>query len=194
MKLENARTMPKEKWDKIREESIKKGRFRMYYARRIKPKLSTTKMKEYADAHNLHYCKEHWNIYHAIQELIYQKRFKNTIDSIKNALWHIEIEHRKQFKRLFWEEYLFEYDSFFNFDTKYSDMTKQVKYLNSIKKILDDNPEYQGITGFQLQEVYGNRLSGRDMPFTWRAWGKLMSAYMNSKAKRRKFDYMSFYM
>lgn len=63
-----------------------------------------------------------------------------------------------------------------------------------IKKLLDEHPELHGLTGGQLQEEFDHTLYGVDIKLSWRGWGALMSAYMNSKEGKRKYNYMSFYM
>lgn len=68
--------------------------------------------------------------------------------------------------------------------------------LDFVKWWLDNHKEYQGITGNQLQEEYNYFEEVHPLAFnySWRAWGALMSAYMNSKEGERKYHYMNFYM
>lgn len=89
-------------------------------------------------------------------------------------------------QKLFWREYL-KKDSFGGKRTKI-----EIIYLNKIKKFLDKNPKYQGIDGHSYPYKKIKKFSKHT--FTARAWGHLMASYMNSRAKRRKYDYLSFYM
>ena len=87
------------------------------------------------------------------------------------------------FPEFYWEEYV---------EDRYYPGAKEE--LAMIKNILDKNPEYHGLTGERLQEQYDHMLVGEEMDFTWRSWGALMAAYMNTKEGERKYNYMSFYM
>lgn len=87
------------------------------------------------------------------------------------------------FPEFYWDEYVD--------DMNYSGKEDE---LAMIKKILDNNPKYHGLTGERLQEQYDHYLEGEEMDFTWRSWGQLMAAYMNTKEGKRKYNYMSFYM
>jgi hypothetical protein len=80
-------------------------------------------------------------------------------------------------------------------------------WLQTLYRVLDAHPQYQGISGEELQNVYDHKLpvtakvddclwSTMDCSdYSWRGWGRLMAAYMNTKEKTPgKYDYMDFYM
>ena len=125
---------------------------------------------------------------------IYLTKIKNTKEGIQNFIWDEHLKRIKQFKKLFWEEYVYTYCSISSYTQSFKEYKKNIKKLNKIKKILDNNKKYQGITGEDLQEKYNHKLEGLDINFSWRSWGSLMAAYINSKIEKRQYHYMSFYM
>jgi len=93
-----------------------------------------------------------------------------------------------QFPKLYWEEYIFRCDEYNVENIK--EFNKKKKYHEELKQFLDNNKELQGITGEQAQEINLGKFGN----YSWRAWGAMMAAYMNSKIGKRKYHYMSFYM
>lgn len=91
----------------------------------------------------------------------------------------------ENFPELFWEEYL-------NLDFN---ILRQDK-LEKIRKYLNRYKQFQGFTGEEYQEEHLKEkieeITG--LTFSWRSWGALMAAYMNSKAGIRKFSYIDYYM
>jgi len=89
------------------------------------------------------------------------------------------------FPELFWNEYI-------NLDYN---LPRQDN-LEKIRKYLDRYPQFQGFTGEEYQELHLRekieKLTG--LTFSWRSWGALMSAYMNTKKGVRGYSYISFYM
>jgi hypothetical protein len=92
---------------------------------------------------------------------------------------------------LFWHEYVASRTAMYD---NYKDVAKELKDLEKIKAHLDKNKKLQGISGEELQEDYNYFNDNKLYNYTWRSWGALMSAYMNTKEKKRKYNYMSFYM
>ena len=125
---------------------------------------------------------------------IYLKTIKDEKSTIEFWLYSKHLKTCEQFDKRFWEEYVYNYEVDYNLQDNYREYVKRIKYLDKIKTILDEHPEYHGLTGEQLQEKYNDYLDGTYITFSWRGWGDLMAAYMNSKIKKRKYHYMDFYM
>lgn len=85
------------------------------------------------------------------------------------------------FKGLYWEEL----EDMFKGKWK-----KQVKRL---KAFIDEHEDVQGIGGFEYQEKWESEVE-KIFPdgFSFRAWGDVMSAYMNSKVGDRVYCYIDF--
>lgn len=77
---------------------------------------------------------------------------------------------------------------------EYYERYQDKELLDSIKEELDNNPHFIGLSGEELQEIHNKWLGRVNVPHSWRGWGALMSAYMNSKEGKRKYCYMDFYM
>ena len=136
-----------------------------------------------------------------LKQEVYFKHVENTKKSLENHLYNLNEKHITQFKRLFWEEYLYEsefqyYNTFSKMPT-FKEIATNTKNMNKIKDFLDKNPELHNITGgsYQQTPLYDtiSKIT-KGMTFSMRAWGALMAAYMNSKKKKRLYDYMSYYM
>ena len=162
--------------------------FNFKYQNKIKLSMSLTDIHKFVELEHLDVG--YWN--YELERLIYLKRLKNTPEQIKVYLRRIHYENIEHFPKMFWEEYVYRFREHFN----YNEFKEHIKYLTKIKKVLDKNIEYQGLTGQQLQYICQYKLNGikGELNYTWRSWGSLMSAYMNSKLKERKFHYMNFYM
>ena len=99
------------------------------------------------------------------------------------------------FPLFFWEEYVANQTYYCD---KWEDAQDTLFQLQTIKEFLDTHSKFQGCTGEELQEKYNyfeeyfDGIGGLD--YSWRAWGQLMAAYMNSKECDRKYTYMDFYM
>lgn len=76
----------------------------------------------------------------------------------------------------------------------------KTKIVTNLNKFLDNNPEFHGLCGDELQEQYEYVLVGHTGEvfyadgYSWRGWGAAMAAYMNSKDIKGKYVYMEFYM
>jgi hypothetical protein len=64
-----------------------------------------------------------------------------------------------------------------------------VKHYSKIKKFIDSH-NMVGMTG----EGYQNSKYYNKFNASWRGFGAIMAAYMNTKIGKRKYDYMDFYM
>lgn len=125
---------------------------------------------------------------------IYLGKVKNNRYDIENYLEKLHMHNCETFEKLFWEEYVGRYWIDNRFKLSYNDFQKRLKELDKIKKYLDKHSNLQGMTGEQLQNVFNYKLGKLKVEYTWRGWGALMAAYMNSKVKERKYHYMDFYM
>ncbi len=100
---------------------------------------------------------------------------------------------KEMFRFMFWEQYVHSYDWEYDYDEDYEVYSARVKRLNRVKRWLDRHPEFHGLTGEQKQ-LSTYKFPSYVVGFSWRGWGALMAAYMNSKCKERLYDYTSFYM
>ncbi len=73
--------------------------------------------------------------------------------------------------------------------TKYT-KNEVMRHYSKIKKFFDNHAGMHGMTGEQYQNsIYYNRFNA-----SWRGFGAMMAAYMNTKLGKRKYCYIHFYM
>lgn len=96
-----------------------------------------------------------------------------------------------EFPGLFEEEYIARRMEIY--DT-YEEAKKEKERILKVFKFLDENIEYIGITGEELQDKYNYFNDEVTFGFSWRGWGGLMAAFFNSSIGKRKYCYMDFYM
>ena len=150
-------------------------------------------IKEYLKQFNKDYKFSDYD-YSSLKVKVYLGIVKNTEKDIIREIYKQYESSMDSFRKEFWEEYVYKFDPVWDYDRTYKDCQKRIKQLNHIKQILDSNKKYQGLSGEKLQDVYNHKLDGVELHYSWRAWGRLMAAYMNSKEKKRKYHYMDFYM
>lgn len=99
----------------------------------------------------------------------------------------------EMFPKLFWDEYVSSQTCYID---SWEEVEKEKDYLNLIKNFLDTHPKYQGCSGEEVQDSYNYFEDIFNFPLqcSWRGWGDLMSAYMNSKHLDRRYHYLDFYM
>lgn len=180
-----------------RDKAIRTGCYSPSETKKILLKISTKEVNKIIKDNNLTLTPDH--IIEHLKSMVYLNNIVNTRKTLSNEIIRYDNEIKEQFPKLFWEEYVFRYDptdSFRDKDT-YLSIIKKANNLWHIWEFLESNPEFHGYTGQEYQSKIGLSediydISG--MTFSWRAWGQLMAAYMNSKKGKRLYHYMDFYM
>jgi hypothetical protein len=127
-----------------------------------------------------------------VKSAIYFGKIKD--DSPKNVrqLLQEQVDMlNEMFPKLYWNEYVAEHTKMYD---NWKDVSDVLSELEKIKVFLDKNKKYHGISGEELQDKYNYFNNKKLFDYSWRSWGSLMSAYMNTKKKERKYDYMSYYI
>ena len=124
-----------------------------------------------------------------LKSKIYLNQVKNEGIDLQNQILLLEKEREEQFPKMFWEEYVYKY----YINRTYQEYSEHERWFSNLRHFLNCHEELHGVTGEYIQNNPGCIPKEFDI-FSWRSWGAVMAAYMNSKEKERKYTYMSFYM
>jgi len=192
--------MDKKQWETKRKKDIKNGSYQYSSLTPIKLALSVDEIKKEVKEYKGEYTDRYGfnNLIMNLKSRIYLKRCNNTKKELIEAIYNDYINKREQFPKLFWEEYIFQYEPRYMHKDKdtYKSLLDNATKMVTLWEFLEDHKEHHGCTGniYQNSELYGIVQSITGKSYSMRAWGALMSAYMNSKKGKRKYHYMDFYM
>jgi len=194
------------KWERKRAKAIKEGCYSPIETKKIRLAISKkeiiSEVKKEKYPYLLDEIKSYKeDIYFIIDDLkssVYLKKVENKKKELIKELYNIEKEKSRQFPKLFWNEYVYEYDKDYTFSVieKWDTYFDRTEALQKIYIYLLDHPEYHKYSGekYQNSELEEKIFEVSGIRFSWRSWGALMAAFMNEKERKRKYHYMSFYM
>jgi len=185
-------------WEKQREKDIEKGSYYIVATEPIQINMTEKEIKDIIDKYNLEELKNDlpklWLTLDNLKSDIYLKKLDNKPKNIRSWLFERNNELKKMFPKFFWAEYVA--NEMYERNYTFEDMINYCGVMGDLYEFLKKHSKYHGCSGEKYQETglreYVEKLTG--MTFSWRSWGALMSAFMNSKEKKRKYHYINFYI